>query len=98
MAAIERKMHVMVTKPMVKKLDEHWQLVKAAHKNKVLCCQEYHKRFDPIYADAVNKMRNLGDCGHFQSFMSQPKFQLQTFKRFCPALITELPPAKRLFW
>ena len=37
---------------------------------------EFHKRWDPMYADARARMRALGDCSYFQSFMSQPKFQL----------------------
>jgi hypothetical protein len=42
---------------------------------------EYHKRWDPIYKDARNRINTkLGDCAFFQSFMSQPKFQLETFK------------------
>lgn len=42
--------------------------------------QELLVRYDPIYNDAVNRIRNLGDFGFFQSYMSQPKFQLSTFK------------------
>ena len=41
---------------------------------------EVHKRFDPVYSDAVMRMKNLGDLNFFQSYMSQPKFQLETFK------------------
>jgi len=41
---------------------------------------EHHKRFDPAYADARFKARKLGDFNYFYSYMSQPKFQLETFK------------------
>ena len=41
---------------------------------------EFHKRWDPIYNDAKAKARTMGDFSFFHSFMSQPKFQLQTFK------------------
>ena len=38
---------------------------------------EFHKRWDPIYADARARMRSMGDPAYFSSFMSQPKFQLE---------------------
>ena len=41
---------------------------------------QVHKRYDPIYSDSVNRIRQLGDFGFFSAYMSQPKFQLQTFK------------------
>jgi D-galacturonate reductase len=80
MACIEAGLHVMVTKPLVKTLKEHVMIAAAAKKHNVLVCLEFHKRYDPIYNDAVNRIRTLGDFGFFQSYMSQPKFQLQTFK------------------
>jgi len=36
--------------------------------------------FDPAYADAKGKARLLGDFNFFNSWMSQPKTQLETFK------------------
>lgn len=79
--AVERKIHVLVTKPPVKTLAEHLELVKLAVANGVLVMVEYHKRWDPIYTDARNRINTkLGDFGFFHSFMSQPKFQLETFK------------------
>jgi D-galacturonate reductase len=39
-----------------------------------------HKRFDPIYSDARMRIQKLGDFNFFTSYMSQPKFQLETFK------------------
>lgn len=80
MACVEHGLHVMVTKPLVKTLAEHQAIAEAAKKKNVLVCLEFHKRYDPIYSDAVNRIRNLGDFGYFQSFMSQPKYQLSTFK------------------
>jgi D-galacturonate reductase len=80
MACIEAGLHVMVTKPLVKTLPQHLKIVEAAKKHNVLVCLEFHKRYDPIYNDAVNRIRGMGDFGFFQSYMSQPKYQLSTFK------------------
>jgi len=80
MACIEAGLHVMCTKPLVKTLAQHIEILAAARKHNVLVCVEYHKRYDPIYRDAVNRIQGLGDFGYFSSYMSQPKFQLQTFK------------------
>lgn len=81
LAAIRRGIHVMITKPAVKTLAEHRQLYEEAKKNNVLVMIEVHKRFDPMYADARDRIRNdLGDFSYFYSFMSQPKFQLDTFR------------------
>jgi len=80
MACIERGMHVMITKPPVKTLQQHLELVEAAKKHNVLCVAELHKRFDPIYLDARDRIRNLGPFSYYWSYMSQPKHQLETFK------------------
>lgn len=79
-AALERGLHVLVTKPMVKSLAEHKELVRVAREKNVLLQIEVHKRFDPIYNDARQRLQALGDFGYFTSFMSQPKIQLETFK------------------
>ena len=39
-----------------------------------------HKRFDPAYNDARARAQKLGDFNFYSSYMSQPKFQLETFK------------------
>ncbi|EGD77002.1 hypothetical protein PTSG_07344 [Salpingoeca rosetta] len=78
--AIERGVHVLVTKPAVMTLEHHHQLVALARKHNVLVMVEFHKRWDPIYVDARNRARALGDFSYFNSFMSQPKYQLETFK------------------
>ena len=52
LAALERGLHVMATKPMVKTLAQHQQLVEKAREKNVLLQIEVHKRFDPIYNDA----------------------------------------------
>ena len=80
MECIQRGIHVMVTKPAVKTLDEHRKLAAAAKEKGVLCCIEFHKRFDPIYADACDKIQSLGSFSFFSAYMSQPKLQLDTFK------------------
>ena len=41
---------------------------------------EVHKRWDPLYTDARDRIRDLGDFSFFQSYMSQPKSQLHTFR------------------
>mmetsp|Transcript_1098 Transcript_1098/g.3054 ORF Transcript_1098/g.3054 Transcript_1098/m.3054 type:complete len:416 (+) Transcript_1098:78-1325(+) len=81
-AAMERGLHVMVTKPMVKTLAEHKELVRIAKEKGVLLQIEMHKRFDPVYDDARQRIQALGDFGHFVSYMSQPKLQLETFKEW----------------
>jgi len=78
-ASLEHGLHVLLTKPPVKTLAEQLQLVKLAHEYKLLITVEYHKRWDPMYADARERIRNLGDFSYYQSYMSQPKFQLHTF-------------------
>lgn len=78
--AIEKGLHVLVTKPAVKTLKEHRALHEASILNNVLVSVEVHKRWDPIYADARDRMQNLGSFSYLYSYMSQPKHQLQTFK------------------
>lgn len=73
-------MHVLITKPATKRLDEHLSLLTEARKHGVFVFIEHHKRFDPAYADARAKARTLGDFNYFYSYMSQPKSQLETFK------------------
>jgi len=80
MACIDRGMHVMITKPPVKTLKEHLALMEAAKKKDVLCVAELHKRFDPIYTDARDRIRKLGPFSYYWAYMSQPKHQLETFK------------------
>ena len=70
----------MATKPMVKTLKEHQYLVDKAREKNVLLQIEVHKRFDPIYSDARMRIQKLGDFNFFTAYMSQPKFQLETFK------------------
>ncbi|KAJ3132822.1 hypothetical protein HK100_004960 [Physocladia obscura] len=78
--AIEHGLHVIIAKPAVKTVEEHRTLVEAADRKGVLAVVELHKRFDPIYADAREKIRTLGDFSHYNAYMSQPKQQLETFK------------------
>lgn len=80
MAAIQQGCHVLVAKPAVKTVEEQLQIVRAAKQHRVLVAMEVHKRWDPIYADARDRIRQLGEFSFFQSYMSQPKSQLQTFR------------------
>ena len=77
--ALAAGMHVLLTKPLVLTLAEHCALRDAAAAGGVLCCGEFHKRWDPMYADARERLRRLGDLSFFTAFMSQPKIQLDTF-------------------
>ncbi|KAL6713463.1 hypothetical protein ACLMJK_008928 [Lecanora helva] len=78
--AIQRGIHVLITKPAVKLLLEHQHLLSEARTHGVFVYVEHHKRFDPAYADARARAQNLGDFNYFYSYMSQPKSQLETFK------------------
>lgn len=78
--AMQRGVHVLVTKPAVQKLEDHVALAALAKKHGVLCFVEHHKRFDPAYSDAREKARTeLGEPSYFYAYMSQPKTQLATF-------------------
>ena len=79
-AAIDHGLHVLCTKPFVKTLEQHLYLVEKARKKGVLLQLEVHKRYDPMYNDAINRIRDLGEFNYFTSYMSQPKLQLNTFK------------------
>ena len=72
--------HVLIAKPLVKTLQQHLDLTEAAEQHNCLVAMEVHKRWDPIYADARDRIRGLGDFSFFQSYMSQPKSQLDTFR------------------
>ncbi|KAL5357675.1 hypothetical protein BJX96DRAFT_144994 [Aspergillus floccosus] len=78
--AIQRGIHVMITKPATQLLADHLTLIDEARKHGVFVFVEHHKRFDPAYSDARAKARTLGDFNYFYSYMSQPKSQLETFK------------------
>ena len=80
LAAIEHGMHVLITKPVVKTLSDHYLLYEATLKSNLLVAIEVHKRWDPIYIDARDKIQSLGNFSYFYSYMSQPKHQLDTFK------------------
>jgi D-galacturonate reductase len=80
MACIEAGLHVLCAKPIVKRLEDHTRLAEAAKAHGVLVAVEYHKRFDPIYVDARDRVRaQLGKFSYFSSTMTQPKVQLDTF-------------------
>ena len=82
MAAVERGLHVLVAKPLVQTLADHLALAEAAERHKVLVVKEVHKRWDPLYTDARDRIRSLGDFSFFSSYMSQPKSQLETFRNW----------------
>ncbi|KAK6543049.1 hypothetical protein TWF694_006977 [Orbilia ellipsospora] len=78
--AIQRRIHVLLTKPATKTIEEHQHLIRESRKYGVFVFVEHHKRFDPAYSDARAKAQKLGDFNYFYSYMSQPKSQLETFK------------------
>lgn len=80
MYAIERGIHVLVTKPATQLLSHHNELIAAAKKHQVCCFVEHHKRFDPVYSDAKARAASLGEFNFFSAWMSQPKSQLETFR------------------
>lgn len=80
LAAVRAGHHVLVTKPAVMKLSHHIELAKAAREHNVLVSIEVHKRWDPMYVDARDRIRADGSMSFMTSYMSQPKRQLETFK------------------
>lgn len=80
MAAVERGLHVLIAKPIVQTVADHKALMKAGDEKGVLVAMEVHKRWDPIYVDARDKIRELGDFSFINAYMSQPKSQLETFR------------------
>ena len=80
MVCIEAGLHVLCAKPIVKRLEDHTALAEAAKRHSGLVAVEDHKRFDPIYVDARDRVRaQLGPFSYFSSTMTQPKAQLDTF-------------------
>jgi D-galacturonate reductase len=77
---LSRGMHVMITKPPVQTLADHLELISLATTANRLCVIEVHKRFDPIYVDARDRIAGLGPFSYFAAYMSQPKHQLDTFR------------------
>ena len=63
-------------------LKEHEALIDAANRHEVLVAVEVHKRWDPIYVDARDRIRSLGDFSFINAYMSQPKKQLATFRHW----------------
>ncbi|PFH56295.1 hypothetical protein XA68_16766 [Ophiocordyceps unilateralis] len=78
--AIDRGVHVLMTKPAVQRLQDHQELLRRARRKKVHVFVEHHKRFDPVYADARARARKLGDFTYFYAYMAQPRYQLDTFR------------------
>lgn len=81
--AIQRGIHVMITKPAVQLLSHHLHLLAESRKHNVIVYIEHHKRYDPAYADSRRRALDeaaLGEFNYFYSYMSQPKSQLETFK------------------
>jgi len=77
--SLKAGMHVLLTKPLTLTLAEHRELEATGKARGLLVCGEFHKRWDPLYVDARDRLRALGDLSFFTSYMSQPKMQLDTF-------------------
>ena len=81
LACMNYGLHVLVTKPVVKTLAHHIRLDNISKQKEVLVGIEVHKRYDPIYVDARDKIQQqLNPFSYIYSYMSQPKYQLDTFK------------------
>lgn len=80
-ACIERGLHVLIAKPVVQTLADHSTLIALSHKHEVLVAGELHKRWDPFYADASDRISSggLGPLCYYYAYMAQPKSQLSTF-------------------
>ena len=80
-AVIERGLHVLIAKPVVQTLDDHSALIALSQQHKVLVAGELHKRWDPFYADASDRISSggLGSLCYYYAYMAQPKSQLSTF-------------------
>ncbi|MGI9430335.1 MAG: gfo/Idh/MocA family oxidoreductase, partial [Bythopirellula sp.] len=74
--------HALIAKPVVKTLEQHLKLAKAARESRVMVAMEVHKRWDTTYVDARDRIRELGDFSYFNSYMSQPKKQLDSFRNW----------------
>lgn len=80
---IQHGLHVLITKPIVQTLNDHKTLHELSASNNVLVGVEVHKRLDPFYSDARDKISSGSLGSEFQylyAYMSQPKHQLDTFK------------------
>ncbi|KAL9656364.1 hypothetical protein ABK040_005130 [Willaertia magna] len=81
----EKKLHVLIAKPLVQTLEHHLSLIKILKEDnnkQQLCGIELHKRWDPMYQNARERIFNfeIGDFSYYHSYMSQPQSQLNTFK------------------
>ncbi|KAF8922382.1 D-galacturonic acid reductase [Mucidula mucida] len=76
MYAIERGIHVLVTKPAVKLLEDHNTLIAAARSTMLSASSNTTS----AYSDARAKAKALGEFNFFNAWMSQPKSQLETFR------------------
>ena len=81
-AAASKGLNVLVAKPIVKTVKEHDSLIEISREKGADIAMEVHKRWDPIYSDAREKLRGLGDFSYFSSYMSQPKSQLDSFREW----------------
>ena len=77
MACLQSGLHVLVTKPIVKTLQEHRELQGKASEAGLILAVEVHKRWDPIYTDARDRLQRLGHFSYLTSYMSQPKYQVE---------------------
>ena len=62
-------MHILVTKPIVMTLEQHKVLAKAAREKNVLVAVEVHKRWDPIYIDARDRLKKMGDFSYLSALV-----------------------------
>ena len=69
--AIEKSLQFLITKPPVKTLKEHLELINIAKQHDVLGAVDVHKRYDTVYADARQQIRGqLQKHGRFTSLQA----------------------------
>jgi predicted dehydrogenase len=79
----ERKLHIMVQKPLDTTVEGAQRIVEAAEKNGVLLFVDFHKRFDPSLILLRNKIRNglLGEIlygySHIEDIIVYPSFHFK---------------------
>ncbi|KAF9230297.1 hypothetical protein BU15DRAFT_83815, partial [Melanogaster broomeanus] len=71
--AIQRGVHVLLTKPATQLLSHRHKLIEASRKHNIVYFVEHHKRFDPVYSGAKARAQSLGEFNFFNTWMGQPK-------------------------
>jgi hypothetical protein len=79
--ALKRGLNCLLTKPAVKLLSEHLDLVEISKQNNVLCSIEVHKRWDPMYFDSSQRIKQNEFGEGFSYFGKKKLFFLIKFNK-----------------